>query len=141
MFKPGDTFCQLKAAQDAISVVMKRYLIADFIDHLEAEYKFNTLRVETEVPSVLAWLGQIGSYYGIVDRYSTSWEYISALASSIENLFTLDEFARALSLELNERFAEENASYLIVGTSEIDDNSEFDDNLTFKYDPTYNWGD
>ena len=141
MFKPGEMFCELQAVKNGISVVMRRHLIVDFIDHLEEEYKFDTIRVEGDVPTILVWLGQAGSYYEIVKRYRTRWEHISALSSSIGGLFSFEHFARTLSVGLNERFAEENASYLIVGTSKIEDDSEFDNNLTFEYDPTYAWGD
>ncbi len=117
-------------------------LVEDFLAHLEEEYRYATQRHEiAKDVSITKWLGKLGDYAALVDRYRNSASQFYEVRALVNSIASFTTFADALEKVLNDKYPSGDAGHLLVRALRDDDHGDREVMVTFKYDPVYAWCD
>lgn len=141
-FVVSEKLSKLLGARQAIQDLALEQLVEDFVQHLEEEYRYATIRHEIKKKvSITQWLGALGDYGAIVDRYRSSASLFRGTSALVNSIASFTTFAEALEKALNHKYPSGNAGYLLVRALHDDDDSEREVIVTFRYDPVHAWCD
>lgn len=138
----SEKLSKLLEVWQSVQALALEQLVEDFVLHLEEEYQRVILRGEiTKEVTITQWLGSLGDYGVLVDRYWNSTSLFNETRTLVDSVASFSVFAEALEKSLNDKHPSNDAGYLLVRALREEDENEREVIVTFRYDPLYGWGE
>lgn len=141
-FVASEKLSKLLEMRQSIQALALEQLVEDFVVHLEDEHRRVIACGDVaEGTTITQWLGSLGDYGALVDRYQKSASLFNETCTLVGSVVNFSVFADALERSLNDKHPSNDAGYLLVRALSDEDEREHEVIVTFRYEPLHGCGE